>query len=59
MENAAADFPEDWIDMVPAGRYGGVAEIAGTVAFLLSDDAGYVTGQTIVADGGVSRNTGF
>ena len=59
MENAAAEFPETWLDMVPAGRYGGVAEIAGTVAFLLSDDAGYVTGQTIVADGGVNRNAGL
>ena len=59
MENAAAEFPEGWLDTVPAGRYGGVAEIAGAVAFLLSDDAGYVTGQTLVADGGVNRTAGM
>lgn len=59
MENAATEFPEGWIDEVPMGRYGAVAEIAGTVAFLLSDDAGYISGQTIVADGGVNRNRGM
>lgn len=59
MENAADEFPARWRDMVPAGRYGAVAEIAGTVAFLLSEDGGYVTGQTIVADGGVNRNAGL
>jgi NAD(P)-dependent dehydrogenase (short-subunit alcohol dehydrogenase family) len=59
MENAANEFPAGWRDMVPVGRYGAVAEIAGTVAFLLSEDGGYVTGQTIVADGGVNRNAGL
>jgi len=58
MENAAAEFPEGWLNTVPAGRYGAVGEIAGTGAFLLSDDAGFVTGQTIVADGGVDRTAG-
>jgi NAD(P)-dependent dehydrogenase (short-subunit alcohol dehydrogenase family) len=59
MENAATEFPEGWKDMVPAGRYGAVEEIAATVAFLLSEGAGYITGQTIVADGGVNRNPGM
>lgn len=40
---------------VPLGRYGKVEEIAATVAFLLSDGAGYITGQNIRVDGGLTR----
>ncbi len=36
----------------PLGRLGTVEEIAGVALFLVSDDAGYITGQTIYPDGG-------
>jgi NAD(P)-dependent dehydrogenase (short-subunit alcohol dehydrogenase family) len=36
----------------PLGRFGTIEEIAGSIAFLASEDAGYITGQTIYADGG-------
>ncbi|MBM7489059.1 NAD(P)-dependent dehydrogenase (short-subunit alcohol dehydrogenase family) [Micromonospora luteifusca] len=38
----------------PLGRLGLPPDVAGAVAFLASDDAGWITGQTIVCDGGVS-----
>lgn len=41
---------------VPLGRYGTVEEIAATAAFLLGDGAGYITGQNLRVDGGVSRS---
>jgi 3-oxoacyl-[acyl-carrier protein] reductase len=40
--------------VVPMGRQGTPEEVAGAVAFLASDDAGYVTGQSLLVDGGVS-----
>jgi NAD(P)-dependent dehydrogenase (short-subunit alcohol dehydrogenase family) len=40
------------LSRTPLLRFGQPAEIAGIAAFLASDDASYVTGETIVADGG-------
>ncbi|MGW9075789.1 1-cyclohexenylcarbonyl-CoA reductase [Streptomyces kronopolitis] len=42
------------LDRIPAGRPGTVQEMADTVAFLLGEGAGYITGQTLVVDGGLS-----
>ncbi|MEP9349501.1 SDR family oxidoreductase [Xanthobacter sp. KR7-225] len=41
---------------VPMGRYGTSAEIAATVAFLVSEGAGYITGQNLRVDGGLMRS---
>jgi NAD(P)-dependent dehydrogenase (short-subunit alcohol dehydrogenase family) len=42
--------------MVPLRRFGEPAEVAGLVTYLLSDDASYVSGQTITIDGGTSAD---
>jgi NAD(P)-dependent dehydrogenase (short-subunit alcohol dehydrogenase family) len=39
---------------IPLGRYGRIPEVAGTVAFLLSDDAAYATGAAYLLDGGLT-----
>jgi NAD(P)-dependent dehydrogenase (short-subunit alcohol dehydrogenase family) len=43
-------------DSVPMQRYGTAEEIAATVAFLVSDGAGYITGQNLRVDGGLMRS---
>ena len=47
---------EENLKRIPLGRYGSVAEVAKTVRFLVSDDAGYITGQNIRVDGGITRS---
>ena len=47
---------EERRDMVPLGRYGKSEEIAGTIAFLASADAAYITGQSLRVDGGLTRS---
>lgn len=39
---------------IPAGRYGAPEDIASAVAFLVSDDAAYITGQVLAVDGGMT-----
>jgi len=62
MNNVLPGFVESYpveaatVARIPAGRPGTLQEIARTVAFLLSDDAGYITGQNIRVDGGLTRS---
>ena len=48
-EKARSNF----LSMIPLGRFGTVEDIANLVAFLVSNDANYVTGQVIHVDGGM------
>jgi glucose 1-dehydrogenase len=43
--------------MVPLGRIAKPGDIADTIAFLLGPQSGYITGQSLVVDGGLTRST--
>jgi 3-oxoacyl-[acyl-carrier protein] reductase len=51
-EARSAAFIQSMQDMVPLGRLGTPRDVANAVLFLASDDAAYVTGTTIIVDGG-------
>ena len=63
------DMNADWVNdparradverHIPMGRAGEPAEMASVIAFLASDDASYITGQTIYACGGLSLYADF
>jgi 3-oxoacyl-[acyl-carrier protein] reductase len=53
-ESLPEEFRKWAIETAPAKRLGTVEDVAGTVSFLCSDEAAFVTGQTLVVDGGLT-----
>ena len=47
-------FGEDFVQRVPLGRFGGADDLKGAIAFLASPASSFVTGHTLVVDGGQS-----
>lgn len=48
------EITEKVLENIPLGQLGEVEDIANAVAFLVSDDARYITGQVLVVDGGMA-----
>jgi NAD(P)-dependent dehydrogenase (short-subunit alcohol dehydrogenase family) len=53
-EEALKEYAESELKRTPMGRRGSEEELKGLVAFLVSEASGYITGQTIIQDGGYS-----
>jgi 3-oxoacyl-[acyl-carrier protein] reductase len=54
-----AGHEEQVVRSYPLGRLGEPQDVGGAVAFLLSDEASWITGQTLVLDGGLTLNAGL
>jgi len=50
---APGELMAEWVENIPVGRVGTGEDVAALVAFLASDEAGYITGQTVNVDGGM------
>lgn len=51
-QHRSAEFIKGMEDSIPLGRLGNVRDVANAFLFLASDDAAYITGTTIIVDGG-------
>lgn len=52
-ESLDESLRQDYLREIPAGRFGTATDVAAAIAFLASEGAGYVNGQTLVVDGGM------
>jgi 3-oxoacyl-[acyl-carrier protein] reductase len=52
-EEANPNFRQKVIEMTPLRRWGKPEDVAGAAVFLASDDSAFLTGQTIMVNGGV------
>ena len=50
----AEEWRDYYLKLTPLARFGTAEEVAATIAFLCSPEAGFITGQTIAIDGGIS-----
>jgi 3-oxoacyl-[acyl-carrier protein] reductase len=52
-DNLPEQVKKDMLSAIPLKRLGSSDDIANAVSFLMSEDAAYITGQTLVVDGGM------
>ncbi len=55
-QSVSEEFRKYYLDITVLKRFGTEDEVAATIGFLCSPDAGYITGQTIAVDGGISMH---
>jgi NAD(P)-dependent dehydrogenase (short-subunit alcohol dehydrogenase family) len=53
-DQLASDYLDGRLSRIPSGRLGSARELAAVVVFLASEAAGYITGQTLTVDGGLT-----
>lgn len=53
-ETDPQEMKDEYVAMVPAGRWGVPDDVAGAIQYLVSDEASFVTGQTICVNGGMT-----
>jgi 3-oxoacyl-[acyl-carrier protein] reductase len=56
VSNLKEPYKNELLKRIPLGRFGNAEEVAAAVEFLISDSAEFITGQTIIIDGGLSIN---
>lgn len=52
--NLPENVQQEYLKQIPVGRFGKPEEVAVAVAFLASEDAAYINGQTLCVDGGMT-----
>lgn len=52
---ATEEIEQNWIEQIPAGRLGRPEEVADAIVWLASERASFITGQTILVDGGMYK----
>ena len=57
-EHGGDEYRNAWLETIPMARFGTAEEMAAVALFLCSDDASYMTGSIVVADGGVTAHSG-
>jgi 3-oxoacyl-[acyl-carrier protein] reductase len=45
---------QEIISRIPSGRFGSPEDVASAICFLASEEAGYITGQVLTVDGGIT-----
>ena len=53
-ENDPEEDKEAYLSQIPAGRWGTPADVGEAVAYFASEEAGFITGQTLCVNGGNS-----